>query len=74
MDVSYKETVNAQINANALMDYDYKKDLLEIINKFSEEQLKKMSKSDSSRFFYKRETTEIDKTIKENLTDNEKKI
>ena len=51
MDVSYKETVNAQINANALMDYDYKKDLLEIINKFSEEQLKKMSKSDSSRFF-----------------------
>jgi len=66
-DVTYRVTAEAQISGNPLLDYEYKKDLLKILNEFSDGEIERMAKQDSNRFFYKGGASDLEKKIKKEM-------
>jgi len=73
VDATYHDTVKAQIGGNALLDYEYKDDILKIIDKFSESELQQMAKSDKNRFFYQNGQSGIESKLKTEMPDRIKK-
>ena len=73
MDATYKDTVTAQLEGNPFIDYEVKEGILNIIGRFSENDLKNMTKEDKNRFFYKSKFTDVKDKIKENMPVSVKK-
>lgn len=73
MDATYKDMVTAQVEANALIDLEIKDDLLKVLNRFSENDLKELSKDEKNRFFYKNGFNDVAKKIKDEMPPTLKK-
>lgn len=73
MDATYKDTITAQLEGNPFIDYEIKEGILNIIGRFSENDLKNMTKEDKNRFFYKSKFADVKNKIKEEMPTGLKK-
>lgn len=73
MDATYRETVTEQLRGNALIDYEVKEGLIDILNKFDEGTLREMAKDDKNRFFYRNNQSGIEKRVFAKMPENVKR-
>ena len=67
MDATYKDTMTEQIGGNPFIDDYEKADLIDVLNMFSESEIKSMAEGDKYRFFYKSSKTELSEQMKERM-------
>ena len=73
MDATYKDTITAQLEGNPFIDYEIKEGLLKILWRFSEDELKNVTKQDKNRFFYKSKLIDVAARLRDEMPSTEKR-
>ncbi len=73
MDATYKDTIMAQLEGNPFIDEEIKEGLLKILWRFSEDELKNVTKQDKNRFFYKSKLLDVAARLRDEMPSTEKR-
>ncbi len=73
MDTTYKDTITAQLEGNPFIDEEIKEDMLKSLWRFSENELRNVTKEDKNRFFYQGKLIDIAARLKDEMPTKDKK-